>query len=541
MKNVVSTTSFFTHLVLTLLLLLCAAGLQAQQAFLSVQGVLTKSDGTAVDDGTHILKFRLWKDASSTNPADKVHEEEIAVETTGGVYSVVLGEMTAFGPQATFSEPYFLGVVSGSTELTPRPRLTSAPYALALLGSTNTFPSTGQVKADALIVGGETNGNNFVAKGGAPAVNFAGKGYSFGTGGDPDGGLFSYSDDHVSLYANATEKIKVKSGLIDLFGNVNVSGTMSSASGFGYQSGGTTYGTGLFFDGTQNKASIYTTGSPRFHAWDDGKNYYRATNGHVFDVGNVTINNQLNVSGHSTLSAKVRTNDYFANGGYTFYYPASNFWDDDSGVFGGGDGVVQILSNNVRVAEFTSPQGYNNNTDQITSAVKFWGIQKGPNAPQVEWDVNTGELQVDNSSRRLKRNIQPMREDFSLILKVEPKLYNRIGYPDSLVEAGYIAEEFDSLGLHHLVHYYANGDVFGIDYSRVSLYLTEIVKVHQTEIEKMKAEIAALSAEKNALRTENASLRADNASLQHQQVSFDKQLDGLARRIQALETSATNR
>ena len=501
MKNVISTSSFLPQLILTLLFLACSLGLHAQLGTLSVQGVLTKSDGTAVDDGTYTLKFRLWKDASSTNPADKVHEEELQVETTGGVYSVILGLNTPFGPAATFSQPYYLGVVSGSSELTPRPRLTSAPYALALLGSSNVFPGSGTVLADALNVAGAINtaslsasgavngasvsatgaingasvsasgaingasvtasdyvsGLRMLATGGAPAGGVAGKGYSFGAGGDADGGLFSEGDNHVALYANA---VKVLEG----------------------------------------------------------------NNGGVTIPGLLTTGQRVRVPGSS---------------GVTFMY--GGFDDNDSGLFGTGDGQVAIYANGGQVARFTTPQGYNNNTDQIESSVKFYGIQKGPNAPQVEWDPNTGELQVDNSSRRLKRNIRPMNEDFSLILKVQPKLYNRKGYPDSLVEAGYIAEEFDSLGLHHLVHYYANGDVFGIDYSRVSLYLTEIVKVHQTEIEKMKAEIAALKEEKNALRTENNTLRADNTNLMSQQQSFDKQLDGLARRIQALESTATNR
>lgn len=130
--------------------------IHAQNATLSVQGVLKKFDGSAVDDAEYNLTFTLWKTPSGTSASDKVWFETIAdVETRGGVYSVVLGDNGTV-LDAPFDQVYFLGVKIGSgQELSPRPLLTHAPYALSLLGLTNTFPSTGTVIADGISVSGD--------------------------------------------------------------------------------------------------------------------------------------------------------------------------------------------------------------------------------------------------------------------------------------------------------------------------------------------------------------------------------------------------
>ena len=150
-------------------------------------------------------------------------------------------------------------------------------------------------------------------------------------------------------------------------------------------------------------------------------------------------------------------------------------------------------------------------------------------------------MQVDNSSRRLKRNIQPLTDNYNLILEVQPRLYNRIGYPDSLVEMGYIAEEFDSIGLKRLVHYNSRGEIIGVNYKKVSIYLAEVVKDQHSDIEKMKAEIAALKLENTALSSANAGLQIDNGLLHKQQNVFSAQLDSLSKRMKSLEMVGTGK
>jgi hypothetical protein len=136
--------SFTAATCVVVLFFTFASALGAQSAVLSVQGVLRKNDGKAVDDGVYTLKFKLWKHPTSTNNADKVWEDSFSdVEITGGVYNVLLGT----GPQpldAPFDQTYYLGIsMSAGSELQPRPMLTSAPFVLSLQGQSNILPSAG--------------------------------------------------------------------------------------------------------------------------------------------------------------------------------------------------------------------------------------------------------------------------------------------------------------------------------------------------------------------------------------------------------------
>ena len=119
----------------------CAVHLHAQ-ANLSYQGVIRNADGTAVGDGKYPVTFQLYEDISSGVAIWGETHNEVAVK--GGIYSVVLGTVVPL--DAPFNVPYFLGIaVDGGAELVPRIQLTSAPYALSLLGNSNVFPNEGNV------------------------------------------------------------------------------------------------------------------------------------------------------------------------------------------------------------------------------------------------------------------------------------------------------------------------------------------------------------------------------------------------------------
>lgn len=130
--------------ILTLVAILSMAGFASAQATLSVQGTIQKSTGAAVDDGDYTLIFKLYTTETGGTPVWS--ETQSTVNIIGGVYSVTLGSENPL--TAAFDQPYYLGVAVGSgTELTPRARLTSSPYALSLIGQDNIFPSTGAVGA----------------------------------------------------------------------------------------------------------------------------------------------------------------------------------------------------------------------------------------------------------------------------------------------------------------------------------------------------------------------------------------------------------
>lgn len=251
-------TSTLLMLALLLGMFSLAAPALLAQASLSVQGVLSKSDGTAVDDGDYSMTFKLW---TTQTGGTAVHTESIQeVETIGGVYSVVLGR-NGTPLTAPFDQLYYLGVsVGGGQELLPRPLLTHAPYALSLLGERNRFPSTGLVQVEAIntpgtataqtldVTGiaklpvlnltGKLSAAAFVGTSGAPALVTAGKGYSFGAGGDQDGGLFSTADGTVSIYANANECIRVTDS------HIKFGGAVQTITGFAFDDG--LFTSGLF-------------------------------------------------------------------------------------------------------------------------------------------------------------------------------------------------------------------------------------------------------------------------------------------------------
>lgn len=205
----------------------------AQNARLGIQGILKKANGNAVDDGAYSLRFRLYEQAEG---GMHIWEEtQPDVEVVGGIYTATLGSVAPLN--APFNTTYYLGVSVGSTsEMLPRIQLTTAPYALALIGNTNQFPSSGLVQADDEVIAGklavgqttlptnqsvQVNGG-ILARGGAPAVNGANNnGYAFsGNSGDNDSGLFSTTDGRVSLYANNTERLRASTTGVEITGNL---------------------------------------------------------------------------------------------------------------------------------------------------------------------------------------------------------------------------------------------------------------------------------------------------------------------------------
>lgn len=96
-------------------------------ALINYQGRLTAS-GTPLS-GAYVITFSLYETAESGSAAwSETHE----VEVVDGIFSVLLGSVADF-PQGLFSaaDALYLGIrVAGETELRPRQRLASAPYAI---------------------------------------------------------------------------------------------------------------------------------------------------------------------------------------------------------------------------------------------------------------------------------------------------------------------------------------------------------------------------------------------------------------------------
>lgn len=99
----------------------------------------------------------------------------------------------------------------------------------------------------------------------------------------------------------------------------------------------------------------------------------------------------------------------------------------------------------------------------------------------VQYDDVTGEIGYDNSTRRDKRDITPLMDDFGKIMQLQPRKYTRPNDQKNW-EIGYIAEEAKTLGLEHLIFYDENNNPDGINYRKLCLYLVEIVREHERRL-----------------------------------------------------------
>lgn len=510
MKSIFYTGQTFPKSLLVLLFLAFSASLFAQQASITVQGVLTKADGSAVEDDVYDMTFRLWNHPDATGAANKKHEELITdVETVGGVYTVILG-VNGTPLNAGFDEVYYLGVSmnSSNVELLPRPRLTHAPYALGIKGNNNTFPSTGPVIGDA-----------FRARGGQPigGQGSDGNGFSFKPGGDEAGGMYSREPNNIELWAGGQERIQLNNSQNEIYGQT------------------VNFGPFICNDFTVNGNQQINGAST-------------ITNGQTVSNGQ-TVNGNQTVNGIHTVIGKVLTN---SDGGYSFNYDGGF----DSGMFGSGiDGTFSLRSNGGKVLDVSpgfiglGPNSQNNAPDimlggdiLLNNSTRMFVVGGNPGGASgtIRRQNSTGLLWVDNSSRRYKTNIQPLEDDFRKILDAQPRVYNRIANP-GFEEIGYIAEEMDSIGLNRLVEYNNDGSVEGLNYERMIIYAVELIKEQDKEIKALNAALVALKAELTTSVDKNKALTSENQAISAQQAAFSAQLEALTKRIQSVESMGNSR
>jgi hypothetical protein len=125
----------------------------------------------------------------------------------------------------------------------------------------------------------------------------------------------------------------------------------------------------------------------------------------------------------------------------------------------------------------------------------------------LQYDIRDGQLHFDNSSERYKQNIKPLEDDFNRLLDVKPKTYTRPGFPE-IWEIGYVAEDFEKLGLTRLLRYDKEGRPDSINYTKMGLYLAEILKKHDRQIKHYERKASKFEAEVGRLRATVEALTA---------------------------------
>jgi hypothetical protein len=144
-----------------------------------------------------------------------------------------------------------------------------------------------------------------------------------------------------------------------------------------------------------------------------------------------------------------------------------------------GAGAVEIftiLGNGDVSIGTSSPSAQLHVNGIIKAKLNFIGDKKN-----VQYNPATGEIGYDDSTRRHKRDITPLMDDFGKVMQLQPRKYTRPADPEHW-EIGYIAEEAKSLGLDHLIFYDEDHHPDGINYRKLCLYLVEIVREHERRL-----------------------------------------------------------
>lgn len=251
------------------------------------------------------------------------------------------------------------------------------------------------------------------------------------------------SANRIGFYNNKNWRLLVqKNGNVDIGGSLDVGGNLDV--------GGKLKVNGKVGIGISNPKSVLSLGSSlgvvklALYQNSTGSSYYGmgVTSGHFyFNIGN-------------------------SNARYSFLNKS-----------GSGASEIFTIRGNGRVGiGNTNPSASLHINGNIKAKLSFIGDKKN-----VQYNATTGEIGYDNSTRRDKRNISPLTDDFGKILQLQPRKYTRPAEPENW-EIGYIAEEAKSLGLEHLLFYDEKNQPDGINYRKLCLYLVEILREHERKL-----------------------------------------------------------
>ena len=114
---------------------------------ISLQGVLRDPNGTTVTDGSYSLTIKLYETPDQVG--GEVYSEVVDAAIQNGVFSIELGATVTSSAAldlVPFNTTYYVGItVEDGLEMTPRTKLTVSPYSMAMYGSSNIVPNTGNV------------------------------------------------------------------------------------------------------------------------------------------------------------------------------------------------------------------------------------------------------------------------------------------------------------------------------------------------------------------------------------------------------------
>ena len=168
------------------------------------------------------------------------------------------------------------------------------------------------------------------------------------------------------------------------------------------------------------------------------------------------------------------------------YFPGSGIWDS---------------SGNVGIG--TRSPGYKldvNGTLRVTGTPYLTGLTETTGTfPTLRFDTTTGRVYWQASSLKYKTDITPMaEEEYLKILNATPVEF--INKETGAPSIGFIAEDFDSLGLNKLV-WYVDGKPESIAYDMITVYTVGVLKNQEVRFNNIEEKIAKIDiAQQDSIR-----------------------------------------
>ena len=471
---------------------------------INYQGMLTDSDGNPLN-GEYDLTFKICSQSSGGTALWTETHSQVSVEK--GLFNVTLGDNTSGGvPSLVFSaDERYVGVKVGTDdELSPRTRLTSVGYAYraeiaesdgdwtisgsniysTVSGNVGIGKTTPQEKLDVngtvqmtgfKMPTGVSNGYVLTSDGSGVGSWQAPSGQIGGSGGLNYIPKFTSSNSIGNSVIHETGFL-IGIGTTSPKNRLDVEGAM--AVGTSYSGTNTAPSNGMIIEGNVGIGKTSPSEKLDVNGWITVAGAF----GPWGPAGGIKLRGDaVNIYGHSSNTVPTL---------YTLYLnAASDASVSDAIVFvsdniysrkDGGSSWVKFDNINERVGIGTT-----NPTTKLTVA----GLTGTTSYYNLRYRTSDGAIYYYSSSKRYKDDIQPLEGDFDRILKAEPKSF--IDKVSGERNIGFIAEEFDELGLDNLVTY-RDGQPDALKYELVSLYLLEIVKGLKSENEELKQRIETL-------------------------------------------------
>jgi hypothetical protein len=115
---------------------------------ISFQGILLGSDGNPVPDNTYSISFSIWDDSTG---GTQYWTETQSVPTSSGGANVAMGDVNVIDYDGFPENAYLEIQISGDSPMTPRIRLTNAPYSMTsnrVSGDVLTAPGSIKIGVD---------------------------------------------------------------------------------------------------------------------------------------------------------------------------------------------------------------------------------------------------------------------------------------------------------------------------------------------------------------------------------------------------------